>query len=83
MKQVEIPEFESIKIEVQDTIGHLILNRPKRYNALGATILRELVLAAQWLDSKRDIRVVIVKGEGGVFSAGADLKILYMQMWIK
>jgi len=74
MKQVEIPEFESIKIEVQDTIGHLILNRPKRYNALGATILRELVLAAQWLDSKRDIRVVIVKGEGGVFSAGADLK---------
>ena len=50
------------------------MNSPKRYNALGATVLKELVQAAKWFDEQRDIRVIIVKGAGNVFSAGADLK---------
>lgn len=74
MKNNTIPEFESLIIETDGEIGHLILNRPKRYNALGATVLKELVLAAKWFDTQKEIRAVIVKGAGGVFSAGADLK---------
>jgi len=74
MDNSTVPQFETLVIETDGEIGHLILNRPKRYNALGATVLKELVLAANWFDSQREIRVVIVKGEGGVFSAGADLK---------
>lgn len=74
MENRKIPEFESIIIKTKGTLGHLILNRPKRYNALGATVLKELVLAANWFDTQKEIRVVIVAGAGGVFSAGADLK---------
>ena len=68
------PHFEALKIQTNGKIGHLILNRPERLNALGATVLKELVKAAQWFDTQREIRVVIIKGAGHVFSAGADLK---------
>jgi len=74
MKNDGIPRLESLKVHTNGKIGYIILNRPKRYNALGATVLKELVLAAKWFDTQREIRVVIVKGEGNVFSAGADLK---------
>jgi len=69
-----VPEFETLIIETEGQIGYLMLNRPERYNALGATVLKELVLAANWFNTQRELRVVIVKGEGHVFSAGADLK---------
>src|SRR6185503_20014254 len=42
-------------------------------NAMSSTMLRELVEAARWFDSQRDVRVVIVRGAGRAFSAGADL----------
>lgn len=74
MMSRDVPILESLKIHTEGMIGYLSLNKPERYNALGATVLKELVIAAQWFDGQRDIRVVMIKGEGGVFSAGADLK---------
>lgn len=37
-------------------------------------MLRELAVAARWFDEQREVRVVIVRGEGRSFSAGADLR---------
>ncbi|MEM7347418.1 MAG: enoyl-CoA hydratase/isomerase family protein, partial [Chloroflexota bacterium] len=65
--------FETLLVEKDGPIGHLTLNRPKRMNALGATVLQELTAAARWFDEQREIRVVIVRGEGRAFCAGADL----------
>lgn len=67
-------DFETLNIEVNGSIARLTLNRPERLNAMNATMLRELVEAARWFDSERDVRVVIVRGAGRAFSAGADLK---------
>src|SRR5215471_6624907 len=67
-------EFQTIKAEVEGPLGRLILNRPERLNAIGATMLQELAEAARWFDSHRELRVVIVSGAGRAFSAGADLK---------
>lgn len=66
-------EFQTLRVETDGAIGRLILNRPERLNAIGATMLLELAEAARWFDSHRDLRVVIVKGVGRAFSAGADL----------
>ena len=67
-------EFQTIKVEADDSgLGRLILNRPDRLNAIGATMLQELAEAARWFDSHRDLRVVIVSGAGRAFCAGADL----------
>jgi len=67
-------DFETLDIEVNGSIARLTLNRPERLNAMNATMLRELAEAARWFDGQRDVRVVIVRGAGRAFSAGADLK---------
>jgi enoyl-CoA hydratase/carnithine racemase len=67
-------EFQTIRVEVEDALGRLTLNRPERLNAVGATMLREIAEAARWFDSHRELRVVIVSGAGRAFCAGADLK---------
>ena len=67
-------EFQTIRVEVEDALGRLTLNRPERLNAVGATMLQEMAEAARWFDSHRELRVVIVSGAGRAFCAGADLK---------
>jgi enoyl-CoA hydratase/3-hydroxypropionyl-coenzyme A dehydratase len=54
-------------------IGELRLTRPERLNALSTQTLQELAQAAHMFDEQRDIKVVIVRGEGRAFSSGADL----------
>lgn len=66
--------FETLNVEVSGPIGRLTLNRPDQLNAMNSTMLRELAEAARWFDTQPDIRVVIVRGAGRAFSAGADLK---------
>jgi enoyl-CoA hydratase/carnithine racemase len=70
----DMREFQTIRVEVDDALGRLTLNRPERLNAVGATMLQELAEAARWFDSHRELRVVIVSGAGRAFCAGADLK---------
>jgi enoyl-CoA hydratase/carnithine racemase len=67
-------DFKTIKVEVSGPLGRLVLNRPERLNAIGATMLQELAEAARWFDIHRELRVVIVSGAGRAFSVGADLR---------
>lgn len=67
-------EFQTIRVACEGPLGRLVLNRPERLNALGATALRELAQAARWFDERPEVRVVIVSGAGRAFSAGADLR---------
>jgi enoyl-CoA hydratase/carnithine racemase len=67
-------EFKTVKVEVDGALGRLMLNRPERLNAIGATMLTELAEAARWFDTHRELRVVIMSGAGRAFSAGADLR---------
>jgi enoyl-CoA hydratase/carnithine racemase len=66
--------FETLAVDVSGSIGRLTLNRPERLNAINATMLRELAEAARWFNAQPEVRVVIVRGAGRAFSAGADLK---------
>lgn len=66
-------DFETLRVESDDAIGYLTLNRPDKLNALSVRVLRELAEAARWFDDRPEVRVVIVRGEGRAFTAGADL----------
>jgi enoyl-CoA hydratase/carnithine racemase len=66
-------EFETLTVEIGDGVGRLTLNRPDKLNPLGATTLRELAAAARGFDARSDVKVVVVRGAGRAFSAGADL----------
>jgi enoyl-CoA hydratase/3-hydroxypropionyl-coenzyme A dehydratase len=67
-------DFETIRVEAEPPIGRLTLDRPERLNAIGATMMQELIQAARWFDARPEVRVVVVAGEGRAFCAGADLR---------
>jgi enoyl-CoA hydratase/carnithine racemase len=69
-------EFSTLYAEVTGTVGHLVLNRPASLNAINDAMLTELLEAVHWLDRHRELRVVIFKGIGRGFCAGADLNTL-------
>jgi len=52
----------------------ITLNRPEAKNAINEGIAKELVVALDQLDADPDLRVGILTGAGGTFSAGMDLK---------
>jgi enoyl-CoA hydratase/carnithine racemase len=71
-----IPEFETIRVELEGPVGHLTLNRPERLNAFTPQMWRELAaLGASLLDDPRDLRALVVVGEGRAFSSGIDTSV--------
>ena len=68
--------MEYVQIEKRDRVGILTLNRPEKRNALNASFVEELGLKLKSLEDDNQIKVVILRANGAVFSAGADLKYL-------
>jgi enoyl-CoA hydratase len=52
----------------------ITLNRPEAKNAINEGIAKELVVALDQLDADPELRVGVLTGAGGAFSAGMDLK---------
>ncbi len=67
------PAFETLRVEADGAVGRLTLDRPEKLNPLSVAALREIADAARWLDAQPGVKVVIVRGAGRSFSAGADL----------
>lgn len=65
--------FENIAVETKGPIGQIRLARPEKLNPLSTATLQELARAARLFDEHRDVKIVVVRGEGRAFSAGADL----------
>jgi enoyl-CoA hydratase/carnithine racemase len=57
-------------------VTRLTLNRPDKLNALNPTLLRDLIEAQQQIRDRSDVRVVLLRGAGRVFCAGADLEYI-------
>jgi len=62
-----------VTIEYQDDIAIVSLNRGEKYNALDMAMFEAIVDAAKQLSQNRDIRAVILRGEGKGFCAGLDM----------
>src|SRR5512139_587596 len=66
-------ELEFIKYEKEKQVAFITLNRPDRLNAIGPEIYRDWTAALDEAEKDDDVKVVVFKGEGRAFSAGADL----------
>lgn len=62
--------------EISGSTGIIKLNRPEKKNALSPSLIKEFVKIMDEFTASDKIRVVIITGEGDVFSAGADLAYL-------
>jgi enoyl-CoA hydratase/carnithine racemase len=67
-------EYTTQIAEVDGAIGYLTLNRPERLNAINDALMSEMIESLGWLDARPELRVLILRGAGRAFSAGADLK---------
>jgi enoyl-CoA hydratase/carnithine racemase len=64
-----------IKVTIKDEVAYIALNRPEKRNAINNEVLHALPKALEEVD-RREIRAVIIYGEGAVFSAGIDFTSL-------
>ena len=69
-------DFQTLKIQLGESMAWVNLDRPEVRNALNPELIRELTEVFDWLNSRDDIRVIILKGNGKCFCAGADLEYM-------
>ena len=65
--------YQTIRCEKQDGIAIVTIDRPEALNALNSTVITELEQVVAALESDRDVRCLILTGEGRSFVAGADI----------
>jgi len=66
--------YETLALDFDSHVATLTLNRPDSRNALSLRMCHELVAALSSLANDERARVVVIRGAGPVFCAGADLK---------
>jgi len=65
---------EEVLTEASDGVGVITINRPQARNAVNGAVARGIAEALGEFDANPDVRVLILTGAGGTFSAGMDLK---------
>jgi len=69
-------DYQTILIEKNNQLFTVWLNRPELHNAMNDVMIAELTDAFNSLPKQEDIRVVILRGKGKSFCAGADLNYM-------
>lgn len=65
--------YETIRVEISDGVGVLVLNRPESLNALTSQVGQEFKSAIAELKS-RGARAIVITGAGRAFCAGGDIR---------
>jgi feruloyl-CoA hydratase/lyase len=73
-------KYEFVKVRIHDGIAWTALNRPEKRNAMSPALHYEMDDALMRLETDDDVKVVVVTGEGGNFSAGQDLKKFFREL---
>jgi feruloyl-CoA hydratase/lyase len=66
--------WKTVQVEVADSIGWVMLNRPEKRNAMNPTLNREMREVLDEVELDEAVQVVVIAGVGDSWSAGMDLK---------
>jgi 2-(1,2-epoxy-1,2-dihydrophenyl)acetyl-CoA isomerase len=69
-------KLSKVLFEARDKIGFITIDNVEKRNAIDEDVADSLVKCINECDENDDIRVVILRGAGGNFSSGGDLKAL-------
>ncbi|MFK7942863.1 MAG: enoyl-CoA hydratase-related protein [Paracoccaceae bacterium] len=61
---------------VRGTIAHLEIDHPRRRNAIGPAVIAGLTARCAEIMAQDDVRLVTLRGQGGIFAAGANVKVM-------
>src|SRR3954451_17744741 len=62
-----------VEIEDRGPVRHIVINRPEKRNALNGPVIQALGAAFEDAAEDDSVRVVVVRGEGPMFSSGMDI----------
>src|SRR5712691_13146458 len=68
--------MEIVVTEDRGAVRHVVMNRPEKRNAMNDELIAGLALALDAAARDPDVRCVVVRGEGQMFSAGMDFSAL-------
>ena len=66
--------MSAVLYSVSEGVATVTLNRPESRNALNLEMCNELISVSREINSNKEIKLVLVRANGPVFCAGADLK---------
>ncbi len=66
--------IRDVRLEVDERIATITMNRPEAMNALNEKVLRELKATIAEVRDDPEVRAVIITGEGPAFVSGADIR---------
>jgi methylglutaconyl-CoA hydratase len=66
-------EYNTLFFEKKEDIGIVWLNRPRIHNAFNEEMISEIIDIFEALETHDDIRIIMLRGKGKSFCAGADL----------
>lgn len=69
-------DMKHIRVERKGAVGILTIARRERLNSLDVETAQDFRRAGLQLARDREVRAVVIRGEGGVFCSGADLKYI-------
>ena len=67
-------EFNYVDTHVDGEVATVRINRPEAMNALNEVVVEQLGNALDSLNSREDIKTIVLDGAGKAFVAGADVK---------
>ena len=66
--------FDTLQLEVDGGVATLWLDRPEKHHAINGTMMAELETVLDWLDTRSELRVLILTATGQEsFCSGGDL----------
>ena len=82
---------ERVRISSEGHVGYLTLTRPDKHNGMDGEMLAAVVAAQGELRKRRELRALVIHGDGPSFCAGMDFKSvlgdkltftrMYMELW--
>ncbi|MGH8480965.1 MAG: enoyl-CoA hydratase/isomerase family protein [Nevskiaceae bacterium] len=71
---MNLPEAKNLLLALDRGVLHLTFNRPDSRNALSVALLTDIVNVFDAIRDSREVRAVVLRGAGGNFCAGGDIK---------
>ena len=75
-----VDRWTTVRVEVDEGIAWVELNRPEKRNAMSPTLNAEMVEVLEALDTDDDCGVLVLTGAGEAWSAGMDLKEYFREV---
>ncbi|BAW24117.1 p-hydroxycinnamoyl CoA hydratase/lyase [Pseudomonas putida] len=72
--------WQTVKVEVEEGVAWVTLNRPEKRNAMSPTLNREMADVLDVIEQDPDAGVLVLTGAGSAWTAGMDLKEYFREV---